>query len=180
MKNIRLVQSYSRILFNEARAKKSLSKIYNDFNCLVDLIYNSTNIKRFLSAPIYDKNTKNDLFKEVFADLKIHNIFLNFFSILLENNIINQIEDIHQDFRKLILKEEGKTLAKMVTAKKLSDQELDQFIKSYDKKLSKKFLVTHEVDPNIIAGSILYFENKICDMSVLNIQEKLRREIDEI
>ena len=174
------MQTYSRILFDQAKNTKSLEQVFSDLTHLVAIIENSTNLLRYLSAPIYTDAEKKELLSGVLKKLKPAKITQNFLDVIIENNKMEYLPSIYKDFSQRIMDSKGQVEANIITAKKISSKDLKSLTDMFEKKLGKKFVVTHEIDPSIIGGAILNYGSNMLDLSIINMQNKLNRDIHEV
>lgn len=180
MKNLRQIRTYANLLFEQANSTGKLDKISDDFGNLVSTLKSSKKIERYFTASIYSINDKRSLLDEVLGSMKLDKSLSNFIDILLENNRMGYLEDIYYYFSKRLNESKGQISAKLFTAKKISDKDLKFCISIFEKKIGKKLIVTHEIDSSIIGGAILTWGSNMLDLSVLNVQNQLSREINEI
>jgi len=180
MGNIRLVQTYATILFGKALALKSQEKILSELQNLSSIFNASPKILRYFSAPIYSNLEKRELLDILFRNKKPSEVFINFLNVLIENNRIEFIQKITREYERILMNNEGKTKATITIARNMSAKDLKACISTFEKKLGKTFIVYHKVDPSIIGGAIIAYDNNMLDLSVLNMKNKLSREINEV
>lgn len=180
MKNVKIIQTYSGILFRKAAESKGLDKVHADLENLSDILSSSNKSLRYLSAPIYSLEEKQSLIADLRKKLKLTKVTENLLDLLLENNKMEYLPDIFQDFSDRLLSHKGQVKAKLITAKKVSAKDLKSLTTMFEKRLGKKLSVTHEIDEAIIGGAILSYGNNMLDLSMLNMQNKLNREIYEV
>lgn len=72
-----------------------------------------------------------------------------------------------------------KAFVKAIMASPLSEEKQDQLSEILHSQITRKFDLTFEVDPNLIAGGILRFENKLIDGSLGGQINKLQRDYQE-
>ena len=180
MKNIKLVQTYSKILFAKAVEAKLQDKVASDLENISAILEESQKSTRFLSAPIYSDKEKKDLLDVLLKKLKLQKLTQNFLDVALQNNRIKDLPSICDDFIKRLLALRGENTATLISARKMSEKDLKSCIAMFEKQLGKKFIVSHKIDPTIIGGVILNFGGQMLDLSILNIQNKLSREINEV
>lgn len=180
MMNIRLVQTYATILFGKALASKSQTEILLELQNLSAIFDASPKILRYFSAPIYNNLEKSKSLNILLKGKKSSGLFINFLNLLIENNRIEYIQDITKEYEKILMDNEGKIKATIVTARNMSSRDLKICISTFEKKLGKKFIISHKVDPSIIGGAILTYGNNMMDLSVLNMKNKLSREMNEV
>lgn len=180
MRERKLVQIYTSVLFGKALASKCEEKIMTEIKNICDIFCASPKARRYLSAPIYSDDEKNELLDSLLKKYKVTEIFDHFLRLLVENNRMEYLPDIMNLYEEMLNNKEGRIVAELVTAKKMSEKDLKSCISIFEKRLGKKLVISHQIDSNIIGGAILTYGNNMIDLSVLNMQNKLSREINEV
>ncbi len=180
MKDAKLVDTYSSILYNRATSSKSLDKVIADIKIIVELIESRPDLMRFFIAPIYQEEDKLATIDVLDKKIKMEKISKSFFRALVENNRVEFIRDIYEKLVEKELLSRGLTRAILTSARSMSSSEIEKCKAILEKRLDKKFDIKHIIDKSIIAGVILKFSNNLYDISVSGVGKNLSRKINEI
>jgi F-type H+-transporting ATPase subunit delta len=104
-------------------------------------------------------------------------LFSNFLQLLAEKGRAGEIEDIAQEFERLMAREERRLDVELVTARELTDAEAGEIIGQIEQAAGRKVEATRSVDPSLIGGFVLQAGSYRADASVRGRLERLRQEL---
>lgn len=173
-----VAKKYAKALFLSVKEKNLTDSAYEQFNSLKELIVEDKTLINFLSAPqVLDEN-KLALVRDVFTP-RIERLFVEFLTVLVEKNRINFLEEIIDEFDRLIEAEKGIGRVAVITAIPLDDTQRSQLKEKMVKKTNLKIILEEKVESAIIGGMIIILHNEIIDGSVRHglelIEEKLNK-----
>lgn len=160
---------------------KSLFELSNDkletFNCLETISsVLSDEVINVLTHPLINKNDKKEIINKSFSEY-FNETFLHFLFVLIDNNRIDEINNIKNDFYEL-LKEEQEIIEILIESNyQLDNTELDNLKSKLENKYNKKVVLIPSINTNIIGGIKMTFKNEIFDASVNNYLNDLVKEI---
>lgn len=160
---------------------KSLFELSNDkletFNCLETISsVLSDEVINVLTHPLINKNDKKEIINKSFSEY-FNETFLHFLFVLIDNNRIDEINNIKNDFYEL-LKEEQEIIEILIESNyELYNTELDNLKSKLENKYNKKVVLIPSINTNIIGGIKMTLKNEIFDASVNNYLNDLVKEI---
>lgn len=160
---------------------KSLFELSNDkletFNCLETISsVLSDEVINVLTHPLINKNDKKEIINKSFSEY-FNETFLHFLFVLIDNNRIDEINNIKNDFYEL-LKEEQEIIEILIESNyELYNTELDNLESKLENKYNKKVVLIPSINKNIIGGIKMTLKNEIFDASVNNYLNDLVKEI---
>lgn len=176
MKDIKVANTYSKLLFKKAVEEKlDLDALAKMLCSIKDIINHSQMLGAFLNSAIIDYDKKIDVIDGILKSLKAKGLFLRFIKIIIKNNQTDLIEDIYSDFYSRLSESNGVTRADITFSSDLTNSELEKCVRSFETKLGKKFDVNKIIDPSIGGGVILQYGSNIYDLSVKSLYQKLNR-----
>jgi len=104
-------------------------------------------------------------------------LFSNFLQLVAEKGRAGEIEDIAQEFERLMAREERRLDVELVTARELTDAEAGEIIEQIEQAAGRKVEATRSVDPSLIGGFVLQAGSYRADASVRGRLERLRQEL---
>jgi F-type H+-transporting ATPase subunit delta len=159
-----IARPYSTGIFNLAKETKELDK-WSDMLKLMTSIINHEDVSAFVSNPqIVDDEKEKLLIDLIGKDLSKEGV--NLLKLLVENKRLGIISTISRMFDELKDLDQGSIEANLVFASKPSKKEVDELIKSLEKKFKKKIEANVTVNEEIIGGSIIHVGDTVIDASV--------------
>lgn len=162
-----IAKRYVQALFDSSK-DKAQSELYE--KALKNLSVNFSNNQEFrntLLNPCISNKEKLDLIKEAFKEYCEDETFVNFINELLEKNRINLIENISDEYTKMIDSERKEVTIKIVTAVELDNEQVQDIVSKY-KKLYNANTINYEIelDKSTIGGVKVIVGNKIYDSTL--------------
>jgi F-type H+-transporting ATPase subunit delta len=130
-----------------------------------------------LKSPIVHASKKVSILKELFEG-KYDELSMAFLNILVNKGREEYLPEIAEVFIDQYRALKGISLVKLITANPVDDK----VIKDIEAKLlaseetAKTVEITTEVDPDLIGGFVIEFEDKMYDASIANKIEELKKE----
>ncbi len=173
-----VAKKYANALFLSVKEKNLTDVAYEQFNSLKELISKDKTLINFLSAPhVLDEN-KMALVRDVFTP-RIERLFVEFLLVLVDKNRINFLDDIIDEFDRLIEAEKGIGRVTVITAIPLDDSQRTRLNQKMITKTGLEIVLEEKVDKTILGGMIIILHNEIIDGSVRHgldlIEEKLNK-----
>ncbi len=128
--------------------------------------------KSFLSSPRVKKQGKNEVIDQLKSNFDA--LLLNFIGLLVARNSVNLLPEIEREYRSLLDSSLGRVSAKVTTAVKLSDRQVNHLSDGLGSSLQKEVIIEQDIDPDIIGGILIRVGDKIIDGSVHSKLESLK------
>ena len=138
------------------------------FNQLEDLrrfLTDDRSLLEFLSSPNIETANKRDTVRNVFAS-RFNELVVEFLVVLVEKNRIVHLEEVIDEFIRLVEAENGIARATIVTAVPLTDKERTDLAARLATKTGLKIELEEKVDRSIVGGMIVILHDEIIDGSV--------------
>lgn len=179
MINNEVALKYSNALFELGKEKDSLLLFQNELDQVWDLIKNNSEFKQAFFHKRILPADKKAVIKELFAG-EISEYTLNFINLLIDNRREDSIESIINNFKTLVNKEEAIIEVEAITAVELSDDLETQLKDKLSQLLDYEVVVYPKIDPEIIGGMVLKFNDFIVDGSIKRGLTKLEEDIKSV
>ena len=132
-------------------------------------------VRSVLRNPQFDPGVKAEILADLAGDSEP--LFTNFLRVAAEKGRAGQIEEIAQEFEKLMAREEKRLTVELTTARELTDSEADAILQEIEKAAGRKVDATRTVDPDLVGGIVLQAGSLRVDASVRGRLERLRHEL---
>lgn len=178
MSVLRLSSRYAKALLVLAEEQNKLELIYNDILTLAKSIESVKELELVFKSPIIKSDKKQSIYTAIFAD-KLDKLTNSFVEILIRKGRERYLLGVTKSFIMQYNTFNKITPVNIKSAVELSDKVVEELL---DKLKSITTLenttVVKEVDPKIIGGFVLRYEDKLYDTSVSSQLNKIRLLID--
>lgn len=167
---------YAQALFLIAEEKGDQDQWLADLDVLANSSRNSDFIA-FIDSPKIENVKKIKLIKEAFSN-SISDLALNLVSLLATRNSVASLSSIAGAYQELVDSEKGVERAEIVSAVKLTDEQVKEIVDKLTQMLRKELSVTTYVDESILGGYLARVGDRLVDGSVKTQLEDMRRELN--
>ena len=177
MSSIKIATRYAKALLDEALEKNVLEDVHNDVKSVQQSIANSRELELFLKSPIIKADKKSVIIKEIFSG-KVSGLMIDFLETLVAKKREGLLGEVTHTFVDAYNRLKGITKVKLTTAIGVSQEIEQQLIGKIKSQLNLTNIdVTKVVDPKIIGGFIVQFNDRIYDNSVAHRINTVERSI---
>lgn len=177
----KLKEEYTQALLKRSEAKGTLEADLKQAIWIREVL-KDTEIQDFLLHPHVSDAEKYQIFQNAFSG-KISEHLMEFLYLTVQKNSESLILPVLSEYIEYINRHTGKVDAKIVSAKKLSEQQVESIRAALSKKMDANVQIRNAVDPDVIGGFYILVDGHIFDgtlRSELNLmKEQLKRGIYE-
>ena len=171
-----IAEEYAKALFELADSNNKHEIVSDEYSLFLKLIKDNPDFLKILTFPNIIKEEKKNVLKNTLKGFD--ELVIDFFYVLIDNNRMNIVEEIGQEFAKMERQYNNVTKVDVYTAKKLNSEEL----KEVENKLSNiikdtKILINNIEDPSLIGGMKAMYEGKELDFSLNKKLSDLRNNL---
>lgn len=159
-------ERYASALFDIARYSDEVEGVYGDFKSFIDICSNEPCFTEFLSRPFIDKKERMKVIGLLGKELSLSPVFISFMYLLIDNGRMVYLSKIFNEFSRLKDDILGILTVRVVSAKKLKDDETDGIRNMIKKAVNKRIIINEEVAPEILGGYIINIDGKLYDSSI--------------
>ncbi len=175
MSVIRIATRYAKSLMDLAIEQGKLDKISADMQMLHKAVTGSRDFHNMLKSPIIHADKKNAVFSALFKD-KVDTLTITYLALLVNKGREAYLPEITAEFVRQHKAMQHITTVTVTTAAEMSDSVLAELRKQLlaSGATTEKLDVVTKVNPELIGGFVLEFDQKRYDASVANKLEVLR------
>jgi F-type H+-transporting ATPase subunit delta len=166
---------YAEALLEAAQEKKRLDAVRTQFDDFAAAVAGPEDLRRFLRNPQLEPQAKRAALEDMLTGAD--ELFLNFIRLLVEKGRIAEVEDVHEEWARLLARQERILDLELQTAVELSDEEAAKVVEQIEKASGRKVVVSRTVDPDLIGGLVIQAGSVRLDASVRGRLEQLREEL---
>ena len=167
-----LAGRYASALFDLARDQRQIESVGSSLEALNQALVDSKDFAELVDSPLVSREEASKAFAAIAPQLKLDPITTNFVQVLARNGRKSQLRAVVRAFRRLAAEHRGETIAEVVTARPLNDDQLGQLRQQLRNRAGRDVNIDAQVDPTILGGIVVKLGSQRIDAS---IRTKLNR-----
>ena len=172
----RVAKRYAKALFELALEEKLLNEIEADLQRINRAVEQSAEFNELLSNPLIADQDKVKLILPLFEG-KVRQLTLDFLALLGQKRRFSVLPDIIVQFNGMMLAYRNIVEAEVISAVKLSANQLERIKKQMEEITGKKLLLKEQTEGSLIGGFIVKVQDMIIDNSIRHHLDKLRERL---
>lgn len=170
----RYARAFADVIFEEKLDAKAIRRQLDDF---ASAWHESRALREFFLDPSFPIEQRVDLLDKLNAKLKMAKQTRNFIAVLIRNDRIAGLDDVLREFRREINQRLGISEAKVISARKLDDQERKDLEKQIAAMTGGTVEAQFEEDSSLLGGAVVQVGSTVYDGSVRGRLDRLREEL---
>ncbi|XP_051126100.1 ATP synthase subunit O, mitochondrial [Andrographis paniculata] len=176
--------NYASALYIAAVKANVLDKVESELTALVEASKQSPTFTQFMKDLSVRAETRVKAINDISAQAKFSEITKNFLTVAAEGGRLRVLERILQRFSELTMAHRGEVQAIVTTVIPLPPAEEKELKETLQDILGqgKKVKLEQKIDPSILGGLVVEFQQKVFDMSIRTrarqMERFLRKSID--
>lgn len=150
-----------------------MEKARAELQSLVDCIKVNDDLEKSLRSPVCNREQKSKILADISSVLKFSKLFSNFLGVIALNGRASDVIAIHHAFEQIYAKKQNMSQVVVITAKPMSDKQREQIRKVVTKKTGKDYVLTEQVDPDLIGGIQMQVGSTMYDASLASKLDRL-------
>jgi F-type H+-transporting ATPase subunit delta len=159
-------------LFDLARDQRQIDAVGRSLDALDQALLDSKEFAELVASPLVSREDASKAFAAVGAQLGLDPLTANFLGVIARNGRKNALRPIVRAFRRLAAEHRGETIAEVVTAHPLKDDQVAALKQQLRARAGRDVKLETEVDPAILGGIVVKLGSQRIDAS---IRTKLNR-----
>lgn len=140
------------------------------------IIASNKDFIRMFDSKVITKENKKEIISNIFEKQFNHDL-VNFMKLLVDKSRIQYLKRICDEYKKLYLEHYQIKEAKIYSANKLSQANIDEIKESLEKKYNSTFIVDTFIDKDLIAGVKIVIGDLVIDGTIKNKFKKMKASI---
>jgi F-type H+-transporting ATPase subunit delta len=166
---------YAEALLEAANEHDELARVREEFDDLATAFAESEELRDFLRNPQVESETKRTVLESLLDGASDH--FVNFVRLLVDKDRVAELDQVHEEWERLLAREERVLELELVTAIELSEEEAEQVVKQIEEASGRKVVASRRVDPDLIGGIVVQAGSQRLDASVRGRLNQLHDEL---
>ena len=147
---------------------------------LNSLININSEFKETISNPTIAKEDKKNVISAIAEQNNFSQISKKFLGFVAIKNRLFFLEKIIESFLSLISKSKGELKVKLISSKKLSEEEQKKIKDELSKEFKSTLNIDYKYNPNLIGGLIIQVGSIMIDTSIKTKLQKLEKNMVEV
>ena len=171
--------SYAQALYELAKESSEMSEVEDGMNGLKKLLNLDSDFKQMVLNPVITKEEKNKVINGIANHYNFCQTLKKFLSFLNFKNRLFFLNQIIGSFLNLVSINKGELKAKLLSAKKLSEKELETIQSELAKDFQTPIKIDYKYEPSLIAGLIIQVGSIMVDTSIKSKLKQLEKNMIE-
>lgn len=171
-----LAARYSRAIFDLALENKALDETCQDMQLIAGVCNASRDFRTMLKSPVIGTDKKLKILKKIFEN-HIRKLTMLYLQVIARKRRETSLHEIAMAFGNFYDDYKGILTTYITTADSLTDELRDEVIELMKKNTDKKINLVESVDPELVGGYVLTWNDLQYDASILSRINQMRREL---
>ena len=167
-----LAGRYASALFDLARDQRQIDAVGRSLEALSQALVDSKDFAELVESPLVSREDAAKAFGAIAPQLSLDPVTTKFLGVLARNGRKSQLRPVIHAFRRLAAEHRGETVAEIVTARPLNDDQIAQLKSQLRTRAGRDVNIDASVDPSILGGIVVKLGSQRIDAS---IRTKLNR-----
>jgi F-type H+-transporting ATPase subunit delta len=147
--------------------------VYEALSDFAVAIEQTPELRNALRNPQLESSAKASILADIAGDDEP--LFKNFLLLVAEKGRAGELDEIAQEFERLMAREERRLPVELTTARELTDDEAQAIVAQIEQAAGRTVEATRSVDPDLVGGIVLQAGSYRVDASVRGRLERLRQ-----
>ncbi|MCF8467448.1 MAG: F0F1 ATP synthase subunit delta [Sneathiella sp.] len=165
---------YATALFDLAVSTKQLDAVAADLAVIKSMMQESADLARLVRSPIISRNDQAKAMTAVLEKMGVGDLVRRFIGTVAHNRRLAALSDMIAAFGKLLAAERGEVVAKVTSAKKLSDSQIEAVSAALKSAIGSNVNLESDVDESLIGGLVIKVGSRMVDSSIRTKLQNLK------
>ena len=172
-------KSYALALYELAKENSELDQVEDGVNSLNKLLRDSQDFQEMISSPAVGKEEKKNVMLTIADKSNFTQTLKKFLGFLIIKNRLFFLKKIIESFLNLISTNKGELKAKLLSSKKLNEDELEKIKNELAKDFKSPIKIDYKHDPDLIGGLVIQVGSIMIDTSIKSKLMQLEKNMIE-
>jgi len=173
-----IAQHYADALAEVAISQKSADKVRRELRDFLALLRESAQLGVLLGSPAVSRANKHAVAQALVERMGASRTLRNLLFVVIDQRRMGLLPEIQQAFEARLDEMEGVARADVTSARELNERERKQLRTVLERLSGRRVEANYELDPALIAGSVVRVGSTIYDGSVRMQLERLRIKLE--
>jgi len=175
----RAAKRYGRALFEKAREQERLDAVLEDLGAVVAAMERSPRVAEVVRTPILAPQVKKEALAQALGR-EIDPLVLDFLKLLVDKRRMNLLAACLEEYRAALDDYRGLLRVEVASAVALLPEEESRLIHILETQSGKRVLLSRRLDPSLLGGVVVRYDDTLVDGSVLAQLQRLRNRLRQV
>ncbi len=168
-------QRYALALYELSKEKNQTEEFVSNITSFKKIYSSNKEFRNFIKNPTYSAENQKMVFDKIFSAMNLNKLVKNFFSILIIKKRIFFLEQIVEEFLKLISTKRGEISGSLISAKKIDDKTILDIEKEISSNIKRSIKLKSKIDESLVGGIVIQIGSLMIDASIKNKLQKYKK-----
>ena len=172
--------SYSKALYELSIESYVTDEIEHQSKSILKALETIKEFNAFIKNPLFKQADQTEMLNTFIKEFNLNVILGKFLKFLVSKRRLFYLDKILKDFILYCSFKRGEIEAKLISAKELQDDEVEQIKKELFAKFGSKINLDYKVDKDLISGLIIQVGSIMIDNSIKNKLKQIKSQMIEV
>ena len=170
---------YSLALYELAEEMNCINEVEIHSNAIINLISENNDFNSLIKDPTNNQNDQLAVISNIYKNYNLNNLLFKFINFLISKRRFFYLDKILKNFVDTCSKKRGEVKAELISAKKLSEVEIEKIKNELSKNFSSKIKLNYKYDESLIGGLVVQVGSLMVDTSNKNKLQQIENRMIE-
>ncbi len=168
-------QRYALALYELSKEQNQIEEVELNLKSFMKVYNSNEDLKNFVKNPTHSIEDQKIIFERILALMNLNKTIKNFFSVLIIKKRVFFVDNIIEEFLKLISFKRGEISANLISSKKLEEKTVLELEKEISTNIKNSIKLKSKVDESLIGGVVIQIGSLMIDTSIKNRLAKYKK-----
>tara|TARA_Y100001970_G_scaffold61926_1_gene79091 strand:- start:17163 stop:17720 length:558 start_codon:yes stop_codon:yes gene_type:complete len=170
---------YALALYELSQETNLTDEFITNITSFKKILNTSNDLKSFIKDPTQSTDKQQIVFKNILDKTNYNKMIKSFFSVLISKKRVFFIDNIVDEFLKLVSKKKGEISGNLILAKKIDGKNINDIEIEISKIIKRTIKLKTTTDEKLIGGLIIQIGSLMIDASIKNKLLKYKKLMSE-
>ena len=172
-------QRYALALYELSKEKNQTEEFASNMITFMKMFNSNKELKNFVKNPTYSVENQKIVFEKILSLMNFNKLVKNFFSILIIKKRIFFLDQIIEEFLKLISIKRGEISGSLISSKKIDEKTILDIEREISVNIKRSIKLKSKIDQSLIGGIVIQIGSLMIDASIKNKLKKYKKLMTE-
>ena len=172
-------QRYALALYELSKENNETEEFVLNVNSFKKIFSSNKEFRNFVKNPTYTAENQKIIFDKILNIMNLNKLVKIFFSLLIIKKRIYFLENIIDEFLKLISTKRGQISGSLISAKKIDDKTIKDIETAISANIKRTIKLESKIDESLIGGIVIQIGSLMIDTSLKNKLQKYKKLMTE-
>ena len=172
-------QRYALALYDLSKEKNQTEEFVSNMTTFMKIFNSNKDLRNFVKNPTYSIENQKIIFNKILSLMNFNKLVKNFFLILIIKKRIFFLDQIIEEFLKLISIKRGEISGSLISPKEIDKKTVEDIEREISANIKRSIKLKSKIDESLIGGIIVQIGSLMIDTSIKNKLQKYKKLMTE-